>query len=918
MTKNSLLLHGATLAIAASIPFSTLASAAAPPRTSRLAQAQNAGEAVPLSLPTLARFDVETLSLPSGNPNSFTATVVLGGQIRVISADLFSLRGPEYQLYTDRGDGTLVPTEAPPIHTYRGSVAGVDDAGVAVSLIDGQLRGFVAMPNDGTYFIQPLADYVPGAAPASHVVYRTDDVVAPPDAHCGFDEAHLSLPDWKLLDEHDAGGGGGGEGGIAGAQPQTVEIAFDADFEFYQANGSSVVNTVNDIETVMNGVDFIYDRDVNIGFEFSAFVVRNNVADPYTTNVMTDLLCEFRTKWNSAPESAIQRDLAQLYTGKSISGTVIGLAWLGAVCNGVGNDCGAVGNLAYSCVESRYTTNSALRQSLSAHEIGHNWNATHCDGNGDCHIMCSVNGSCNGIAGSNLKFGANEVAQIVAYRNNVSCDVTAPLPLDAPFLDQFPNAAIDSTKWTYIDGASTSTAATNEVSGTRSLNLDAAGSGPYDNDEVRTNVIKLSTFPNPQVSLWTEHKGVEAGETLVVEYWSSTGDWLNLGTITSDGVDQNNFVQSIWTVPANGRHDGFRLRLRAVVNETNDDWYVDDVKIDSNANPPPGNDECGNATEIGTGTFPFDTTFATTGTELVSGTCAGGADTAFNKDIWYLLTVPCTGNTTISTCSAASFDTRIAVYTQTCPNSGDTPIACSDNVAGCAGNTSTITLAAFAGDKYLIRVGGASGGGTGTLTVSCETILPPANDDCFSASVIGLGTTAFNTTTANDSIGNAPASCNEGNGVVYKHDIWYLHQATCTGTLTVSTCGTASFDSRISVYQYIGLCPATANVPLLGCSDNFSGCSGSTSLVQVPVTAGMGVLIRIGSAGAGGSGSVTLSCGTVAPPCPADLNHDGKVDGADLATLLGAWGTNGADLNGNGTTDAADLAVLLGAWGNCP
>ena len=51
--------------------------------------------------------------------------------------------------------------------------------------------------------------------------------------------------------------------------------------------------------------------------------------------------------------------------------------------------------------------------------------------------------------------------------------------------------------------------------------------------------------------------------------------------------------------------------------------------------------------------------------------------------------------------------------------------------------------------------------------------------------------------------------------------------------------------------------------------------------------------------------------------CPADLTGDHAVNGADLATLLGAWGTAGADLDGNGTTSAADLAILLSAWGAC-
>ncbi len=52
------------------------------------------------------------------------------------------------------------------------------------------------------------------------------------------------------------------------------------------------------------------------------------------------------------------------------------------------------------------------------------------------------------------------------------------------------------------------------------------------------------------------------------------------------------------------------------------------------------------------------------------------------------------------------------------------------------------------------------------------------------------------------------------------------------------------------------------------------------------------------------------------PGSPGDLDGNGKVDGADLATLLGQWGGSSqqADLNGDCQIDAADLAVLLGGW----
>ncbi len=55
----------------------------------------------------------------------------------------------------------------------------------------------------------------------------------------------------------------------------------------------------------------------------------------------------------------------------------------------------------------------------------------------------------------------------------------------------------------------------------------------------------------------------------------------------------------------------------------------------------------------------------------------------------------------------------------------------------------------------------------------------------------------------------------------------------------------------------------------------------------------------------------------VAPAALAgDLDGDGVVGAADLATLLAGWGTSNAaaDLNGDGLVGAADLAALLAAW----
>ena len=56
---------------------------------------------------------------------------------------------------------------------------------------------------------------------------------------------------------------------------------------------------------------------------------------------------------------------------------------------------------------------------------------------------------------------------------------------------------------------------------------------------------------------------------------------------------------------------------------------------------------------------------------------------------------------------------------------------------------------------------------------------------------------------------------------------------------------------------------------------------------------------------------------------PGDLNHDGHVNGVDLAIILNNWGICGsgacpADIDRDGFVNGADLSILLNSWGACP
>jgi hypothetical protein len=115
------------------------------------------------------------------------------------------------------------------------------------------------------------------------------------------------------------------------------------------------------------------------------------------------LLNQFRNQWNTQ-HSTIVRDVAHHFTRKNIQGSTIGIAWIGVVCNKP---------WAYGLAQSDFSTSFAYVTDLSAHEIGHNWNAGHCS----CpsHTMNSY------ITGKNSFHPTLSIPQIVAYRNSVTC-----------------------------------------------------------------------------------------------------------------------------------------------------------------------------------------------------------------------------------------------------------------------------------------------------------------------------------------------------------------------------------------------------------------------------------------------------------------------------------------------------------------
>ena len=333
--------------------------------------------------------------------------LLLGAAREALVLEPHSLRSADYRLWIDPGDGHLVPGPVTAPSTYRGHVEGYPDSRVDASVRGGRLFANIDLgPGLEAYGVQPVTGE-DGGFTGEHLVFDERDRL-PLEASCGVTAtleggpAEGSPPD-----------GGGGF--------KVCEIACDADFEFYQWNSSSVAETEGDIEFILSGVETIYAAEVEILYEITAIIVRTSEPDPYSTSGPSALLNQFANEW-SLNQNGIHRDVAHLFTGKNLTGTTIGIAELGSMCAPGGT---------YGLSQSNYSGNVVNRRALTAHELGHNWNAPHCDGQSDCAIMCSGLGGCTG---EKQEFGAKATTKITNKKVAVANCLSDPGPLGPPAL----------------------------------------------------------------------------------------------------------------------------------------------------------------------------------------------------------------------------------------------------------------------------------------------------------------------------------------------------------------------------------------------------------------------------------------------------------------------------------------------------
>ncbi|QOJ15650.1 MAG: hypothetical protein HRU75_13810 [Planctomycetia bacterium] len=530
-------------------------------------------DATTISLTSLSTPGVELVNLDPPQPydGEQTLLIPIDGAMEVITLHPARIRSDHLRVVIASKAGSI-EFDPPPESTYSGVVERLDGSRVALTAGPFGWTGVILIPSAAAgspawrvLGVQPAATLdtfrpasndVSNGAAALHVVHEAWAFPADVEHGCAVEPGTPAKPVPPT-------------GGIAGPSLRVADVAMDTDVE-YVTHVGGVTAALLDIETVMHSVNAIYEAQLGIRHELSYVVIRTDT-DPYDTNVPATMLNLLRNHWNASAFNA-RRDTVHMFTGRTLDNGRIGIANIGELCDLVN---------AYGLSATTFSTIAFRRTALTAHELAHNWNAVHCNEapifDADCRIMCATLCGC----GSCTTFAARAVNDVTAFRNALptSCVPTLPPPLPPPFADSFSGEEIDTIRWTYVNDANIFAGSQNPPSPPNALLLNAFGPGTFEDDEIRSNVILLGGAGNIALSYFTQHRFVEPGESLIVEYYNVSRLWTEINRVISDGSDPEFFTLWMHALPADAKHNGFRLRFRVEVDENNDQWFVDDVRI---------------------------------------------------------------------------------------------------------------------------------------------------------------------------------------------------------------------------------------------------------------------------------------------------------------------------------------------------
>ena len=316
------------------------------------------------------------------DPSAVAAQVRRNGRVVIKSSlrdfDLqmspHDMRSPDYSAQVIDSKGVAHPLPKLEVTTYKGYVKGLADAQARMSLTERGIEGAI-LTKQGRYFLQPAQTISKSASADEFVLYDSADLHKH-DGTCG-----VTLADEVAAQGENVKPAPTGvieaevSGPVNSFTPMKIaRISTDADGEYVAAFGGAV-GANNQILNILSFVEGIYESEIGLTFQ----IVQQNAwadaaSDPYTSTAPSTRLGQFRDHWNTNfPNSgANTRTIAHLFTGVDLDGGVIGIASFGVSCRNA--------NFSYG-LSQQFPFGQAIINAqtmvLTAHEIGHNFGASH-------------------------------------------------------------------------------------------------------------------------------------------------------------------------------------------------------------------------------------------------------------------------------------------------------------------------------------------------------------------------------------------------------------------------------------------------------------------------------------------------------------------------------------------------------------
>ncbi len=397
------------------------------------------------------------------------------------------------------------------------------------------------------------------------------------------------------------------------------------------------------------------------------------------------------------------------------------------------------------------------------------------------------------------------------------------------------------------------------------LEVDAQGQGPFMNGGATATTEEQSIAPPyveaGKPNGWTDKSGdnrarqiehsmwfkfvAPSGGAVEISTWNQTnfitqlavykvGKCNTFSTYTLLAAEDNSQIRR--TPPDNDYPNGRGVR-GSILNLTKlnaDSTYY--ILVDGSLNAygtfsidiltapssPPENDQACNAISlpangvVQTGYTNLGATTSKTEYKIVPPEWKDGK---MNGTVWFTFVAPSSGEVEISTCNMANFDTQLAVYSVLNCAIDSTKIliaANEDGPASCSTNgDSFLPVRGLTAGKtyYLVVDGYGNNKGNFDIVIRNQITPGPVNDDVKSAILIpvnGVIQTGFTNSLATaTSLEQTIRPVNtDGSDCITNwcddqvdNSVWFKFVAPANGTVYISTCNLAGFDTQLAIYE---------------------------------------------------------------------------------------------------------------------